>query len=127
MAPPSGRSGSPSKRISPSKRHASPSRHYTSSSPSKKRAASGSPSKKRAAKRQPSAPTSKRASYPSAGVLSVSKLVTPSSKAAVDKASKLASAVQVNISFETVDKFKAGLKILLDDSIYGNDEVSSFC
>jgi hypothetical protein len=72
------------------------------------------------------APPSKRAAFASPTVASLPspRTITPASKALADKATKVATAVQVNISFGTVDKYKAGLKILLPETIYGNDEVS---
>lgn len=46
--------------------------------------------------------------------------MSAASKAMMDKAAKLASAVQVSIPFGTVSKYKPGLKLLLSESIYGN-------
>jgi hypothetical protein len=107
MAPPSAGRSSPSKKRSPRKKR--PAGHRPSSDPAPKRVAA-----------LPSNRISSHASSP--------RVITPASKAAAEKATKIASAVQVNISFGSVEKYKPGLKILLQDTIYGKDEVRvDFC
>lgn len=47
--------------------------------------------------------------------------------AATEKAAKLAAAVQGNIAFGVLEKYKMGMKILLPDSIYGSIADVSCC
>jgi hypothetical protein len=80
-----------------------------------------------AKKRRTSAPlpntsnTSLRSSSPAVRPMSAATI------AATEKAAKLAAAVQHNISFGVLEKYKMGMKILLPDSIYGSITDVSCC
>lgn len=100
--------------MAPPSRHGSP-RRGSSWSPKKRKRNGGSAATK------PTSP-SKR----SATVSPRTRTITPSSKASAEKALKVAAAVQVNIQFGVVEKYKPGIKILLPESIYGSaKDVSS--
>lgn len=94
--------------MAPPSRHGSPRRGSSYSPKKRKRSGNGSATK-------PTSP-SKR----SATVSPRTRTITPSSKASAEKALKVAAAVQVNIQFGVVEKYKPGIKILLPESIYGS-------
>lgn len=69
-------------------------------------------------KRPQTASLSSKRGAPSAKRQAVAARVATVSPAAASLAKKQANAVQVSIPFGVVEKYKVGLKVLLDESIY---------
>ena len=84
--------------------------------------ASRRPTKDAAAARHVQASSSTSAAAPP---VAAARPLSSAAKALVEKAAKQAAAVQIGLGFGAIEKYPAGLKILLPDTIYKYPSVVS--